>query len=300
MLEVATKELWKDRVKQINTNKIKSLTKSGRKRIIKKYYELNQNKTLNFEKCKTFNEKLQLRKLYGNPKFNICADKVRVREYVAKKIGKKYLIPEYFSKKRITVEDIKQLPNSFAIKTNNASSTNRIVYDKNEIDINELVETMNYLSTIKYGYLWGEYFYNKIPVRITAEKLLISKDGKLPDDFKVHCFNNGKEKHKFFETFYNIDGNLHKNIYDEDWNLIDYRYGFTGDGRKIKKPSQLKEIIDICDKLSEEFNYVRIDLYIFNKKVYFGEMTFTPGSGFAHFEPEEKDYLWGEYMGDEI
>lgn len=60
----------------------------------------------------------------------------------------------------------------------------------------------------------------------------------------------------------------------------------------------LKEIIEICDKLSEDFNYVRVDLYIFKDKIYFGELTFTSGSGFAKFKPEEKDVLWGEYMGD--
>ena len=103
----------------------------------------------------------------------------------------------------------------------------------------------------------------------------------------------------FYETFYLIDGNLRKNIYDENWELLDYTYGFPGDGRKIKKPKQFKEINYVCDKLSEDFNYVRVDLYLFNEKIYFGELTFTSGAGFSHFKPESKDLLWGKYWGND-
>ena len=91
-----------------------------------------------------------------------------------------------------------------------------------------------------------------------------------------------------------------KNIYDENWKLIDYQYGFGSDGRNVEKPKQFDEIVEICDKLSEDFSYVRIDLYIFKNNIYFGELTFTPGSGFAKFVPEEKDKLWGEYWGNNL
>lgn len=300
MLVPATKAEWKDRVKQMKKNYWHSFTKNGRKKVIKKYYDLNFTKELDFNNCETFNEKLQLRKLNVNPKFVLCADKVRVREYVKEKIGKKYLIEEYFHKKKITMKDIEKLPNRFAIKTNNASGTNVIVYNKKDIDKKELVNVMNFFTKIKFGYFWGEYFYNKIKPQIIVEKLLIDKNGKIPDDFKIHCFNNGKEKHKFYETFYLIDGNLKKNIYDENWKILNYEYGFDGDNRRIAKPKKLNEINEICDRLSEGFNYVRIDLYLFQNRIYFGEMTFTPGAGFAHFRPEEKDLLWGKYMGEEI
>lgn len=296
MLEIATKELWSDRIKQIRKNKFKSLTKLGRNDIIKKYYRKMYGKEIDLRNCKTFNEKIQLRKISDDSLMVKCADKVEVREYVQNKIGEKYLIKKYFNKRRITNEDIENLPNSFAIKTNNASSTNIIVLDKSKENIDNIVAMMNFFTRIKYGYLWGEYFYNKIKPQIIAEELLIDKKGNIPDDFKVHCFNNGKEKHKFFETFYLIDGKLNKNIYDENWNLIDYNYGFKGDGRNIKKPKKFDEIVCICDKLSEDFNYVRIDLYILNNSIYFGEMTFTPGAGYAKFNPESKDLLWGSYM----
>ena len=299
MLSNDTKQVWDERKKQIRNNKLRSITLNGRKKVINEYYNYHRGYDVDFNNPKNFSEKLQVRKLSRNKMYVLCADKDKVRNYVKDKIGEKYLIKQYFSKRKIKPSDLEKLPNQFAIKTNNASSTNIIVYDKSKENLQDLCDKMNYYTTINYGYLWGEFFYTKIPVRIVAEELLI-EDGKLPDDFKIHCFNNGKEKHKFFESFYTVDGNLMKNIYDENWKRIDYSYGYGSDGRKIEKPKQLKEIVEICDKLSEDFNYVRVDLYIFKDKIYFGELTFTSGSGFAKFNPDDKDILWGQYMGEDV
>lgn len=299
MLTNDSKEVWNERKKQIKYNKRHSFTLSGRKKVIDKYYYMAKGVHVNFDNPRSFSEKIQVRKLSYNPLFILCADKSKVRDYVKDKIGEKYLIEQYFSKRKITITDLEKLPDRFAIKTNNASSTNVIVMDKEKENLSELCDKMNFFTTINYGYLWGEYFYTKIPVRIVAEKLLLDSNGNIPDDFKVHCFNDGKTKHKFFETFYTVDGNLMKNIYDEDWKLLDYQYGFGSDGRNVKRPDNLDEIIDVCDKLSSDFNYVRVDLYICDDKIYFGELTFTPGSGFAKFNPPDADLLWGKYMGIE-
>lgn len=298
MLSNDTKKIWDERIKQIRKNKLRSFTKNGRKKVINKYYKIHRGYEVDFDNPKNFSEKLQVRKLSNNKLFTICADKDKVRKYVEEKIGKKYLVKQYFSKRRIKVSDLEALPNRFVLKTNNGSSTNIVVYDKRKENLKDLCDKMNYFATIDYGYLWGEYYYTKIPVRIIAEELLIDH-GELPNDFKIHCFNKGSEKHKFFESFYTVDGHLMKNIYDENWDRIDYQYGFGSDGRTIKKPKQFKEIKEVCDKLSRDFNYVRVDLYLCKDRIYFGELTFTSGAGFARFSPEEKDELWGKYMGDE-
>ena len=49
---------------------------------------------LNLDNPITFNEKLQWLKLYNRkPEYTIMVDKVKVKEYVAEKIGDKYIIP---------------------------------------------------------------------------------------------------------------------------------------------------------------------------------------------------------------
>ena len=65
--------------------------------------------------------------------------------------------------------------------------------------------------------------------------------------------------------------------------------------QSIKRPDNLKEMITIAEKLATGFDHVRVDLYNSNGKIYFGEMTFTNGSGFEAIVPSEWDEKLGEY-----
>ena len=49
-------------------------------------------------------------------------------------------------------------------------------------------------------------------------------------------------------------------------------------------------------KLAEGKAFVRIDFYDVNGKVYFGEITFFPTSGFGGFEPKEWDIKLGNWI----
>ncbi|MBU4480053.1 hypothetical protein KKG48_01245, partial [Patescibacteria group bacterium] len=48
--------------------------------------------------------------------------------------------------------------------------------------------------------------------------------------------------------------------------------------------------------LSKGFDYIRVDLYNLEGKIYFGELTFHPGSGFSKFTPEKYDLIYGKKL----
>jgi hypothetical protein len=48
--------------------------------------------------------------------------------------------------------------------------------------------------------------------------------------------------------------------------------------------------------LAKDLPFVRIDFYIIDGEVYFGEFTLYPGSGFHPFHPEEWDRVFGEWI----
>ena len=61
---------------------------------LKMMFRATTGKKLNLYNPQTFNEKLQWLKLYDrNPLYTIMVDKVKAKEYVAKKIGEQYIIP---------------------------------------------------------------------------------------------------------------------------------------------------------------------------------------------------------------
>ena len=67
------------------------------------------------------------------------------------------------------------------------------------------------------------------------------------------------------------------------------------DNLSFKKPKNLNKMIELSKKLAEDFDYVRVDLYESDGKIYFGELTFTDGSGYDILQPDKYDIEWGKY-----
>src|SRR3546814_18607393 len=59
------------------------------------------------------------------------------------------------------------------------------------------------------------------------------------------------------------------------------------------RPKCLPQMIEMAEALGKDFCFVRVDLYEIDGHPLFGEMTFTPGSGFRRFEPKSFDVQYG-------
>jgi hypothetical protein len=55
-------------------------------------------------------------------------------------------------------------------------------------------------------------------------------------------------------------------------------------------------LLDTAALLSEDFDYVRVDLYAPADEVFFGELTFTPGAGVSPMRPAHIDLEWGQLL----
>ena len=66
--------------------------------------------------------------------------------------------------------------------------------------------------------------------------------------------------------------------------------------RKVPRPKNLEEMIEIAERIGKGFPQVRVDLYNVEGIIYFGEMTFTAFSGMNnHFTME-----FNKMVGDKI
>lgn len=284
----------------ITVNKYILIPIFGKETLAKMFYKFKTKEKLNLRSPIKYNEKIQSRKLdENNTEYIKCADKFLVRDVVKKRIGEEYLIKNYFAKEKITVEDLKELPNSFVLKTNNASQTNIIVFDKTEENLNDLVKKMNSYVKLEYGYAMLELFYNNIKPLIIAEELLVGEDGQVPYDYKFHCFKENNDFKIYIQVDYDRFQNHQRNMYNEDWKLLDFTIGFKTEQREVEKPEKLKEMIELTKKMSNKYNYSRVDFYLCNGDIYFGEITFTHGSGYERFTPDEMNIKFGELWKDE-
>lgn len=142
---------------------------------------------LDLDNPSSFNEKIQWLKLYyKDPLITKCCDKVSVREYVKNKIGEEYLIHclGIFLKPEEINFDI--LPNKFIIKVNWGSGQNIIVNDKNKLNINEVIYTLNKWMQNKCNHYYNflEWGYKDINPKIIIEEYIENEGGLM--DYKLH------------------------------------------------------------------------------------------------------------------
>ncbi|WP_043706743.1 ATP-grasp fold amidoligase family protein [Tenacibaculum ovolyticum] len=275
-------------------NIIKLLVSMSDKNFIKLKYFIKFKRRLNLIEPRTFNEKLQWLKINDRTELHTkCADKFLVREYIKKQIGEKYLVPLIFSTKNVKEISPEKLPDfPFIIKTNHDSGTYFIVRNKSEVDWVKVRKKLKKALSLNYYYQGREWQYKNITPCIIVEKLLYTDNGKVPQDLKFHCFNGGV---KFIQVDIDRETNHRRSLFDKDWNLLDFGLHYPR-GNVVEKPKRINDLIELVEKLSENFHFVRIDFYELDSMIYFGEITFHPGSGFEKFDPKNKDLEYGNVL----
>ena len=252
---------------------------------LKKFYYKKMKRHLNFDRPRTFNEKIQWLKLYeSTPIKTRLSDKFLVREWVREKIGEEYLIPLLGVYNKFEDIDFEKLPNKFVIKCNHGSNYNIIVKNKYQLNLTEAKSKIEKWMKENFAFHFGlELQYRDIKHKIIIEKYMDDGTGDLRD-YKITCFN-GKP------NFIWIDSDRHslhkRNIYDLNWNQLPYMVNPNfSTFPSPEKPKCLKQMVEIASILSKDFSYVRVDLYLINDSIYFGEMTFTSGSGTEEYSPK--------------
>ena len=55
-------------------------------------------------------------------------------------------------------------------------------------------------------------------------------------------------------------------------------------------------MIELSELLTKDMIHARVDWYVVDEKLYFGEITLYDGSGLHCFDNEEDDYLLGSWI----
>lgn len=270
-------------------------------------------KRLNLHEPKYFNEKLQWLKLYDhNPLYTIMADKVKVKEYVASKIGKQYIIPTLGVWKNVDEVDFDSLPSRFVIKCNHNSGKGMYVCrDKNKMDVSKVHMELRQGLKENYYIHNREWPYKDIPRRIIAEQYMedktsknieddkLSKVGNLRD-YKFYCFN-GVPKLCQVISDRAIDEKI--DFYNMEWKRLVGLVGLVGLNNKVHNSNQnipcplsFDEMKRCASILSHDIPFSRIDFYDIDGHAYFGEITFFPAGGFGFFKPDEWNKITGDWL----
>lgn len=262
---------------------------------LKQFYKVYMNEKLDLRNPRSYNQKLQWLKLYDrNPLHTQLSDKYFVREYVEQRIGSKYLVPLLGVYSSFDEIDFSSLPNRFVLKTTHDSGGIVICDNLEKFDRVAAASKLNAHLNRNY-YYWGrEWNYKNIHPQIVAEKFLEDTEHNDLYDYKFMCCEGhvkcclvGSKRFK---------SGLNLTFFDLDWNVMPFNRGYPRSTDPIAKPKRFDDMVQLAEKLSHGIPFVRVDLYAIDDAIYFGEMSFHPGSGIAAFTPVEWDYRIGEWL----
>lgn len=300
-----------DMIASLKENKIIKKTYTKFQEFTKAYFPVTRAKLAYYisygEKCnlehpKTFSEKLlwlSLNTYRNNPVILQLSDKYLVRDYVKEKVGEDILNELYCVWEATDDINIKDLPNSFALKVSQGCKTNIFCSNKEKLDLEHLKDTLEEWDS-------GQYLYDKMMADIggvqikelkkyyICEKYLYQEGQEAPIDYKIYCFN-GEPKailvigDRFSEK---------KGVFmTPNWEFLAKLKGkYKVPEKMFDKPNSLNKMIDIAKKLSAPFPFVRVDLYDIDGKPVFGELTFFPNGCINMQETHVDSISMGEHL----
>lgn len=264
---------------------------------LKRKFRAAMGRDLDLDRPVTFNEKLQWLKLYDRrPEYTVMVDKYAVRDYIRETLGEEYLIPLLGVWDSPDEIDFDALPDRFAMKCNHNSGLGMcICRDKSELDLDAVRRELRRGLAQDYYLTGREWPYKNVPRKIIAEQFMTDESEGLID-YKFFCFD-GKvdsvmvclDRHLGDTKFY---------FFDREWNLkrLNIRGKNAPEGFTLRRPACMDEMFDVAAKLSKGLPFSRIDLYECGGKVYFGEITFFPDSGFDPNLLPETDRYFGDLI----
>lgn len=275
---------------------------------LKAIYLVCHRGILHLEHPKRFTEKLFYLKLYNRTQKDFIQgiyDKYTARAYAEKKIGVQYLSKLLGVYDDVDEIDFEKLPDKFALKVTQSSGCNLFCNGKENFCVEKAKRQMKIWQREMNGKSClgapeEEYFFDG-DSKIICEEFLEDTEGNIPLDVRFWCMNG---KVKFYCLDYDTvdeEGNkkkfYYRNTYTVKGKLIPVNLGrpYNIALERLELP-HFGEMIRIAEKLSEDFVFVRVDLYNVDGRIVFGELTPLPQSGCGRITPKRYDYRLGEML----
>ena len=266
------------------------------------YMYYNQTgRFLNFLSPKLLSEKTQILKvLQENHVDKRIGDKLLVKDLIKEKIGNKYIIPTQCHSDNIDNINFEELKYPLIIKSRHSSGDFKIIRNYESLNITELKKHFSPILNTNYYVRARGWQYKYALSGLIIENLLVDKNEKLPDDYKVICINGNPEL-----IYVSIDreGINKRAIFDTKWRNIDAcwtRHYKNCDEKKFKgdfkKPIFLKKILETAKVFAKITNLIRVDFLVSHDKIYINELTLHHGSGFDVFNPHMYEVFYGQLL----
>lgn len=265
-------------------------------KVIRAIYEGHMRCKPDLEHPKNLNEKLNWLKLHDRkPLYTRMVDKLEAKEMVAEKLGREFVIPTYGVWDSFDEIDFDSLPRQFVLKCTHDSGSAVVIEDKNNMDREAVKKKLEACLKLNFFCQAREWPYKNVKRRIIAEKYIDTLGKKDSIEYKITCFNG---KADFITICTGIAHDAYEkrtnDSYDLDFHHMPWYASYKNSTKKLEQPKQWQDLIAFAELFAKDIPYLRVDCYLIDDRIVFGEFTFYTWAGWIDFTPEEWNGILGE------
>lgn len=235
-----------------------------------------------YDQPQTINEHIHAYMLRcRSPLLHVAADKALTREHVARTVGAQYLVPILGLWRSAAEVPLETLPRPCVLKPTVGSGQVMFLKPGQTLDHCQTRLTLQRWLDTDYARVNREWCYAGQHGKIIAETLLADEHGGVPADFKLYVIGGAV---RFIQVDRGRFCRHTRNLYDLDWQLLPVRLTLPNHAPD-PRPEPLDEMIRLTLALAKDFEFLRVDCYVVDGRVYVGELTNYPGAGFEKFLP---------------
>lgn len=241
-------------------------------------------------------EKILWLKLHDrSPLHTMCADKIRVRDYVAGRAGSEFLVPSLlitYDAAEVTPQAIRQ--DRFVVKTNHDQGGVFICRDRDSFDWEGMRAQIRQRAKTNKYYEFRERQYKDIRPGILVERFLEGVGGEEVLEIKINCFHGEPQ---FVQAIVGRFSDRRHTNFDLNWNRMHF-YGRSPDIEyDLPRPRALDRMLAAARRLSEPFLFCRVDFLLDSAgRAWFSEVTFHPAAGLVRYRPDDKERALGDLL----
>ena len=234
-------------------------------------------------------DKLVWKKLHDrNPLLPLVADKYRMRRYVQAVLGREaaeaFLVPLRHATDDPSTIPFDALADAYIIRVNHASRRNIMVRDPRRANRSQIVAQCRSWLNRPYGLKLHEWAYQPIERKVVVETLLLDDDGNLPSDYKFYVIHG---KCRLIMAVYGRHTKTHYGYYLPDWEPVEVEGQHGLLASRQARPERLDEMLRMGEALGKHFDFIRVDCYLVQGRIYVGELTNYPEAGYINWQPKD-------------
>lgn len=241
---------------------------------------------------RTFNEKLRYKLIHDRrPLVRIYSDKLQVRGYV-RSLLPRLRLPRLLGAHATEGEVMAGIPQGPWVMKGAHGSGMVLVGGPPPVAHETIRRQAREWLRMDYALAYWEWHYHRLPRRVIFEENL--GEGRLvPADYKLYVIHQQTRLITVDEGRY-----IHhtRNLFRPDWTPIPSAKGHARPAAQPPaRPALLPVMLEAAETLARDTDFVRVDFYVVDGELCFGELTHAPAAGDFDFEDPALDAEMGSY-----